>query len=145
VRCDDGPRRPTHGLTPLALVHPCADNAAMLSIVALVLTAVVGLLHVYFMVLETFLWTHPRGLKTFRQTKEDAEKSKVLAGNQGVYNGVLGAFLIWAAILADGGLARVLLTFVIIVGLYGGATVGRTILFVQALPAAIALALWYFA
>jgi putative membrane protein len=113
----------------------------MLSTVALVLTVVVGLLHIYFMVLETFLWTKPQGLKTFKQTFEDASKSKVLAGNQGVYNGVLGAFLIWSAILAERTTSLVLLTFVVIVGLYGAATVGRGILFVQAIPAAIALAL----
>ena len=117
----------------------------MLSTIALVLTVVVGLLHIYFMVLETFMWTKPQGLKTFRQTLADAEKSKVLAANQGVYNGVLGAFLIWSAILAELTVTRVLLTFVVIVGLYGGATVGRTIIFVQAVPAAIALALLYFA
>jgi putative membrane protein len=118
---------------------------AMLSTLAVVLTVVVGLLHIYFMVLETFLWTKPQGLKTFKQTAADAEKSKVLAGNQGVYNGVLGAFLIWSAILMELTVTRVLLTFVVIVGLYGAATVGRGILFVQAIPAALALAVLYFA
>lgn len=113
----------------------------MIGILALVLTAVVGLLHIYFMVLETFLWTKPQGLKTFKQTPEDAAKSKVLAANQGVYNGVLGAFLIWSAILGERTTNLVLLTFVVIVGLYGGATVGRSIVFVQAVPAAIAIAL----
>jgi putative membrane protein len=114
---------------------------AMLSTLALVFTALVGLLHIYFMVLETFLWTKPQGLKTFKQTLADAEKSKVLAANQGVYNGVLGAFLIWSAILGERTTNLVLLTFVVIVGLYGGATVGRSIVFVQAVPAAIAIAL----
>jgi putative membrane protein len=113
----------------------------MLGTIALVVTAVVGLLHVYFMVLETFLWTKPQGLKTFKQTLADAEKSKVLAANQGVYNGVLGAFLVWGAILGETTTNLVLLTFVVIVGLYGAATVGRSILFVQAIPAAIAIAL----
>jgi len=114
----------------------------MLGTLALVLTAVVGLLHVYFMVLETFLWTKPQGLKTFKQTLEDAEKSKVLAANQGVYNGVIGAMLVACAILAERTTSFFLLSLVVIVGLYGAATVGRGILFVQALPAAIALALW---
>ncbi len=113
----------------------------MLSILAALVTALVGLLHIGFMVLETFLWTTPRGLKTFRQTLADAEKSKVLAANQGVYNGVLGAFLIWSAILGEQTTSLVLLTFVLIVGLYGGSTVGKSILFVQALPAVIAIAL----
>ena len=113
----------------------------MLGTLALVATIVVGLLHFSFMALETFLWTTPRGLRTFRQTREDAEKSKVLAANQGVYNGVLGAFLIWSALLDERTTSLVLLVFVVIVGLYGAATVGRSILFIQALPAAIAIAL----
>ena len=113
----------------------------MLSILASAVTALVGLLHIYFMVLETFLWTKPLGMKTFRRTKEEAESSKVLAGNQGVYNGVLGAFLIWSAILGEQTTGLVLLSFVVIVGLYGAATVGRAILFVQAAPAALAIAL----
>jgi len=113
----------------------------MLATISLVVSAIVGLLHVYFMVLETFLWTKPLGLKTFGQKLEDAEKSKVLAANQGVYNGVLGAFLI-ASVIADLGPTRmILLVFVVIVGLYGAATVSPRIALVQALPAAIALAL----
>jgi putative membrane protein len=117
----------------------------MLATIALVLTVIVGLLHVYFMVLETFLWTKPRGLKTFKQTLADAEKSKVLAANQGVYNGVIGALLIACAIHEERTTILVLLALIVIVGLYGGATVGRGILFVQALPAAIAIALFLFA
>ena len=113
----------------------------MLAIAAALVTALVGLLHIGFMILETFLWTEPRGLKTFRHSREDAEKSKVLAANQGVYNGVLGAFLLYTAILGEHTTGLVLLSFVVIVGLYGAATVGRSILFVQALPAAIASAL----
>ena len=125
----------------LALSTSRAENEPMLGTLALVVIAVVGLLHIYFMVLETFMWTKPLGLKTFKQTPGDAEKSKVLAANQGVYNGVLGAFLIWSAILGERTTSLVLLTFVVIVGLYGGATVGRSIIFIQAVPAAIAIAL----
>ena len=108
---------------------------------ALSLTLLVAVAHVGFMVLETFLWTTPRVRRIFGQSAEQAEASKVLAGNQGVYNGALGASLAWAALAGQTAAASVLLVFVIVVGLYGAATAKRSILFVQAMPAAIALAL----
>jgi putative membrane protein len=108
-----------------------------------VVVALVALLHVYFLVLEMFLWDKPMGLRTFRHSAEAAAASKVLAANQGLYNGFLAAGLAWGLWLGAGG-ASVKLFFlgcVIVAGLYGAATVGRKILFIQALPAAIAMAL----
>ncbi|HEY4957909.1 MAG TPA: DUF1304 domain-containing protein [Caldimonas sp.] len=105
--------------------------------------ALVALLHVYFLVLEMFLWDKPLGLKTFRHSAEEAAASKVLAANQGLYNGFLAAGLAWGIYLgaAGVGVKVFFLGCVIVAGLYGAATVGKKILFVQALPAAIALAL----
>ena len=108
-----------------------------------ILIALVALLHVWFLVLEMFLWDKPLGLKTFRQTPETAATSKVLAANQGLYNGFLAAGLAWGLCLGDAGFSVKVffLGCVIVAGLFGAATVGKKILFVQALPAAIALAL----
>lgn len=108
---------------------------------ALAAVLFVALLHAGFMVLETFLWTTPRVRRIFGQSAEQAETTKVLAGNQGVYNGALAAALVWAAVTGQSAAASVLLGFVIVVGVYGAATAKRTILFVQALPALIALVL----
>lgn len=114
-----------------------------MSLVANVIVALVGLLHVYFLVLEMFLWTKPVGLRVFRQTREAAEASKVLAANQGLYNGFLAAGLFWGLSLgaAGFGVKVFFLLCVLVAGLYGAATVGRKILFVQALPAALGLIL----
>jgi putative membrane protein len=113
--------------------------------IANLLVALVALLHVYFLVLEMFLWTRPLGLKTFRQTLEKARDSAVLAANQGLYNGFLAAGLIWGLVQGNPAFAFQIKTFfllcVIIAGIYGAATVSRRILFVQALPAAVALVL----
>jgi len=117
----------------------------MIATLALVSTLVVAVLHVLFMVLETFLWTTPRGRKIFGQTKEGAEATKVLAGNQGVYNGALGASLAWAALTGETHATLALLVFVIVVGVYGAITAKPTILVVQALPALVALVLTWLA
>lgn len=117
----------------------------MFATLALVATLFVAVLHVLFMVLETFLWTTPRGRKIFGQTVEGAEQTKVLAANQGVYNGALAALLTWAAFTGETHAAMAGLVFVIVVGIYGAATAKGTILFVQAAPAAVALALWFLA
>ena len=109
--------------------------------IGLVATLIVAFLHVVFMVLETFLWATPRGRKIFGQTKEQAEVTKVLAANQGVYNGALAGLLVWASLAAQRQTVVALLIFVIVVGVYGAVTAKPTILFLQALPAAIALAL----
>ncbi len=105
--------------------------------------AVVALLHVYFLVLEMFFWDKPLGLKTFRQTQEAATASKVLAANQGLYNGILAAGLLWSLTLgAPGfGVKVFFLICVVVAGIYGAATVGKKILYVQALPAALGLLL----
>lgn len=104
--------------------------------------AIVGLLHFYFLVLEMFLWTRPAGLRAFGLTQERAESSKVLAANQGLYNGFLGAGLIWSSLIIDDFRVMVFfLTCVIIAGLYGAATASRKILYAQALPGIIALVL----
>jgi putative membrane protein len=104
--------------------------------------AFVGVLHFYFLVLEMFLWTKPAGLRAFGLTREKAEASKVLAANQGLYNGFLGAGLIWSSMIIDDFPVMVFfLTCVIIAGLYGAATANKKILYVQALPAIVALIL----
>ena len=104
-------------------------------------TALVALLHLAFLVLEMFLWTKPLGLKVFRNTREKAEISKVLAANQGLYNGFLAAGLAWG--LIDGSLPFKVffLVCVIVAGAYGAWSVNRRILWVQAAPAAVALGL----
>lgn len=110
-------------------------------LVADILVALVGLLHVWFLVLEMFLWDKPLGLKTFRHSAAEAAASKVLAANQGLYNGFLAAGLAWGLSLgAAGSSVKVFfLACVVVAGIYGAATVGKKILFVQALPAALAL------
>ena len=116
-----------------------------MNMIANFLVAVVAALHVYFLVLEMFLWTRPLGLKTFRNTIETAKDSAVLAANQGLYNGFLAAGLIWGLIHGNPGFAFQIKTFfllcVIVAGVYGAATVSRRILYVQAAPAALALIL----
>jgi putative membrane protein len=114
-----------------------------MSIAANVVIALVALLHVYILVLEMFLWDKPAGLRAFGQTQQAATATKVLAANQGLYNGFLAAGLFWGLSLgADGhGVKVFFLACVLVAGLYGAATASRKILFVQALPAAIGLAL----
>ena len=101
--------------------------------------------HAWFLVLEMFLWTRPIGLRTFRQTEERARASAVLAANQGLYNGFLAAGLVWGVLASPpplGGPVKVFfLACVVVAGVFGAATVSRRILVVQALPAALALAL----
>lgn len=113
-----------------------------MDIIALVLTGLVGLLHVYFCVLEMFLWEKPIGLKTFRNTPEKAAETKVLAANQGLYNGFLAAGLLWGVLSGEDGTALryFFLSCVLIAGVYGAATASKKILYVQALPALVALA-----
>ena len=114
-----------------------------MALAANIVVALVAALHVYFLVLEMFLWDKPAGLRAFGQTLEAATASKVLAANQGLYNGFLAAGLLWGLLLGpDGfGVKVFFLVCVLIAGLYGAATASRKILFVQALPAAIGLAL----
>ena len=113
--------------------------------IANLLVALVAALHVYFLILEMFLWTKPLGLKTFRNTAEKAADSAVLAANQGLYNGFLAAGLLWGLVHSVPGFGFQIKVFfllcVIVAGIYGAATVSRRILYVQAAPAAVALIL----
>ena len=110
--------------------------------IANILTGLVALIHVYIVVLEMFLWDTPRGRKAFGTTAAFAKESKVLAANQGLYNGFLAAGLIWGIWLGDAGdpVKIFFLLCVAVAGAYGAATVGVRILLIQTVPAAIALA-----
>ena len=105
--------------------------------------ALVALLHLYFVVLEMFLWDKPLGRRTFGLTPEFAAASRSLAANQGLYNGFLAAGLIWGLSLGAAGdsIKFFFLACVVIAGVFGAATASRKILWVQALPGAVALAL----
>ena len=107
---------------------------------AMVLVLLVALLHLYFLVLEMFLWTRPIGLKVFRQSLEKAEQSRVLAANQGLYNGFLAAGLLYGVATGSREFCLFFLACVVVAGAYGAATVNRRIFFVQALPALLAIA-----
>jgi putative membrane protein len=116
-----------------------------MSIVAKILIALVALEHIYFLVLEMFLWTAPRTRKAFGMSAEAAEQTKVLAANQGLYNGFLAAGLIWALIAPIAYATQLALFFlacVLVAGIYGGFTANKRIWLLQALPAAVALA-WF--
>ncbi|MFD4278631.1 DUF1304 domain-containing protein [Streptomyces cyaneofuscatus] len=111
-------------------------------IAAQVLVALVALIHAYFLVLEMFLWDTDRGRKVFGTTPAFSRESATLAANQGLYNGFMAAGLVWGLIAADpvGFQAQVFfLSCLIVAGVYGAATVSRKILYVQAVPSAIAL------
>ena len=112
-----------------------------MSMIAMVLTALVAVLHGYFLVLEMFLWDRPMGRRAFGTTPEFATASKTLAANQGLYNGFLAAGLIWGLALGSQGVpVRIfLLICVLIAGIFGGITANRRILLVQGAPAALAL------
>jgi putative membrane protein len=113
-----------------------------MSTAANVVVALVALLHLYFMVLEMFLWDQPAGLRAFGNTPEQAQASKVLAANQGLYNGFLAAGLAWGLLERDGtDIKLFFLACVLLAGIYGGFTASRKILFVQALPALVGLVL----
>lgn len=112
------------------------------------LTAVVILValeHVWFLVLEMFLWTKPIGLKTFRKSPEFARESAALAANQGLYNGFLVAGLLWSLVHEDAGFARQLQVFflacVAVAGIFGALTVSKRIFYLQAVPALVGLGL----
>ena len=115
-----------------------------MSTIANIAVALVALLHLYFLVLEMFLWDKPVGRRTFALTAEFAAASKTLAMNQGLYNGFLAAGLIWGFVAGDAVKAFFLIC-VIVAGVFGALTVNRKIFFVQALPAIIALALLVYA
>ncbi len=109
-------------------------------LIAASLSFLVALLHLYFMVLEMFLWTRPIGLKTFRNTPEKAAMTRVLAANQGLYNGFLAAGLLWGLASQQWNVVVFFLACVVVAALYGAYSVSRRIFFVQGMPAIAALA-----
>jgi putative membrane protein len=113
----------------------------MLSTIIILLIA---LLHIYFLILEMFLWEKPLGLKTFRNTPEKAAITKVLAANQGLYNGFLAAGLLWGLYLQSSPVLTFFLVCISIAGIYGALTAARKILYIQGLPAIIALIVLHF-
>ena len=111
-----------------------------MSVIAAVLVVLVAVLHAWFLVLEMFLWTRPAGLKTFRNTPEKAELTRVLAANQGLYNGFLAAGLLYAVATGSREFALFFLTCVVVAALYGAWSVNKRIFVVQGVPALAALA-----
>lgn len=111
--------------------------------IANIVVGLIGVLHVYILVLEMFFWDKPTGLRAFGQTQQAASASKTLAANQGLYNGFLAAGLFWGLSLGTSGtdVKVFFLCCVLIAGVYGAATANRKILFIQALPAAVGLVL----
>lgn len=107
----------------------------------LLLTVLVAALHVYFLVLEMFLWTRPLGLRTFRNTPEKAQATRVLAANQGLYNGFLAAGIGVGLAMDEPVLVTFALACVVVAGVYGAWSVNRRIFYIQALPAILALVL----
>ncbi|MBT3014900.1 MAG: DUF1304 domain-containing protein [Candidatus Thiodiazotropha sp. (ex Clathrolucina costata)] len=112
-------------------------------VIADIVVVLIAFQHIAFLVLEMFLWDKPVGLRVFGHSREIAAITRVLAANQGLYNGFLAAGLLWGVILgADGtGVKIFFLSCVLLAGVYGAATAGRNILFIQALPAVIGLLL----
>lgn len=116
-----------------------------MDIITTIAVIIVALLHLLFLILEMFLWNKPAGRKIFALSEDYAEKSATLAANQGLYNGFLAAGLIWGLFGSGGHDALVFfLSCIIIAGLYGAATAKASILFLQAMPATIALILLSF-
>ncbi|KAG5927766.1 hypothetical protein E4U42_001813 [Claviceps africana] len=117
---------------------------ALLSPVA---SALLAALHVYIMALEMFMWTTPRGRKAFRLTAEFAAQTKTMAANQGLYNGILAAGLVWGLAHPVAEFARQIRAFfclaVVVAGFYGGVTSSRKIWVVQMTPGLVALASVY--
>ncbi|MFZ6848023.1 DUF1304 domain-containing protein [Undibacterium sp. RuRC25W] len=112
-----------------------------MQLIANVVVALVAVLHVYIMVLEMFLWDKPAGMRAFRQTPESAAATKVLAENQGLYNGFLAVGLFWGLLSTTAGneIKTFFLLCVFVAGAYGAITASRKILFIQSLPAALGL------
>ena len=115
-----------------------------MSALATSLVVIVAALHLWFLVLEMFLWTRPIGLRVFRNTLETARPMAVLAANQGLYNGFLAAGLLWGAFHPNAAVGRQIAVFflvcVVVAGFFGAVTASKRILYVQAVPALVALA-----
>jgi len=114
----------------------------ILSIIAVLLVAA---LHFGFLALEMFLWEQPAGLRVFDMTADEAARTAVLAANQGLYNGFLGAGLLWGLLSRKRDVVVFFLLCVIVAGVFGAATASSTILYVQAAPAVLALVLVFLA
>lgn len=116
-----------------------------MGLAARIVTGLIGLLHVYILVLEMFLWQSERGLRAFGMTPEYAASTAVLAANQGLYNGFLAAGLLWGALHRQPAMAFQIRVFflacVAIAGVYGAATAKLSIIYIQTVPAVIGLAL----
>ena len=114
-----------------------------MSTAANIVIAVIAVLHLWFLILEMFLWTRPSGRRAFGTTVEFAEQSKALAANQGLYNGFLATGLVWGLCLGGAGfhVKVFFLACVLVAGIFGGLTASRKILWIQAMPALIALVL----
>lgn len=120
---------------------PAASKDLRMKTLAAIAIVVVAALHVGFLVLEMFFWEREIGLSIFSMTAQEAAISKTLAANQGLYNGFLAAGLLWGLVTARRGAVVFFLLCVLVAGIFGAATAKPTILFIQALPAAIALVL----
>lgn len=114
--------------------------------IQIIFIALVAFLHGYFLILEMFMWTTPKGIKAFGlKNKEFAEETKVLAANQGLYNGFLSAGLIWSILSENTYVAIFFLSCVIIAGIYGAYSTKKIKLFyIQSIPALIGLVLLHF-
>lgn len=111
--------------------------------IANIAVGLVALLHVYFMVLEMFFWDKPLGRRVFSLQPEFARATRVLAANQGLYNGFLVAGLIWGLTQGSAGhdIQIFFLLCVIVAGIFGALTASRRILWIQAMPATLAFVL----
>ncbi len=110
-----------------------------MNLVQILLIAFVAFLHFYFLVLEMFLWTKPKGIKAFRLTEEFAKQTEVLAANQGLYNGFLAAGLMYSLVMANRNFVLFFLGCVIVAGIYGAYSTKKARLFyVQSIPAILA-------
>ncbi|MEM7358050.1 MAG: DUF1304 domain-containing protein [Pseudomonadota bacterium] len=116
-----------------------------MKLLATLLVLFVAVSHVGIMILEMFYWDHPVGREIFSMTPEQSATSAVLAMNQGLYNGFLAAGLFWGLLSSRFDVKRFFLCCVIVAGVFGAATAKGSILFTQAMPAAIALLVLYLA
>jgi putative membrane protein len=117
-----------------------SGSILLMSMIAVALLVLVAGLHLWFLVLEMFLWTRPLGMRVFRNSPEKAEATRVLAANQGLYNGFLAAGLLWSAVAGRQDLALFFLGCVVVAALYGAWSFSRRILYVQGVPAIAAIA-----
>lgn len=137
------------GYDTKSFINQPVHNTKLMSIIAIILIALIALLHIYILVFEMFLWTS-RGPKIFSQFPKDLFiPTRSMAANQGLYNGFLAAGLIWSLLIKDAhwqqNIATCFLLFVLVAGIFGAFTASRKILYIQAIPALIALAVLHFA